>query len=77
MHKPENKKLNQWSFWLCWTILCLGLGYAWASGSYRDRIGKLESLVVSYQVSQLEQAIDKTDVTADKNPKIGMKPKNW
>ena len=77
MTEPENKQFNQASLWICWTVLCLGLGYAWASGSYLKRIGKLESLITNYQTSQITQAIDMSRVPADKriNPRI--KPKNW
>ena len=77
MTEPENKQFNQASLWICWTVLCLGLGYAWASGSYLKRIGKLESLITSYQMQALPEVIDMPGVPADKRPKQGMKPKNW
>jgi len=69
--KPgSNKKLNQLSLWLCWSILCLGLGYAWAMAVYS---GQPKDIQIGYP----DIAIDISEVPADKQPKRGMKPKGW
>jgi len=79
--KPgSNKKLNQLSLWLCWSILCLGLGYAWAMAVYGGQARNVQSILDGEMINQSgypDIAIDISEVPADKQPKRGMKPKGW
>ena len=68
--------LNKLSFWLCWTVICLGLGYAWASGAYLKRINAQESLIKWYQENSLPEVYHQK-VPADKWVKSYVMPKNW
>ena len=66
--------LNKLSFWLCWTVICLGLGYAWASGAYLKRINAQESLIKWYQINQMPEVYHQK-TPADKVPNRAMMPK--
>jgi len=76
--KPKNKKLNQISLWIVWTIICIGLGYAWATDSYLKRINRQEKLIKSYQTAQLEKIkpIDLSGIPVDKRKNQWLMPKN-
>lgn len=61
---------NKICFWLCWTVICLGLGYAWASGAYLKRINTQESLIKWYQTNQIPEAYHTEDKTRKYYQKI-------
>lgn len=67
---------NRISFWICWTIICLGLGYAWASHAYLKRIRVQESLINWYQTNQIPEAYQSKSSPADKVMNKAMMPKD-
>jgi hypothetical protein len=69
--KERNKRLNLLSILVCWSIFCLAIGYAWAMVVYGGNKAAEDNEYPRIEV------IDLSEVSADKNPKVGMKPKGW